>query len=61
LLEKIKKRNLSVGYIPTTKKIVLGVNELHFIEGIPLSFFFFFLILSLILLEKAYQAMGTGL
>jgi hypothetical protein len=60
LLEKIKKRNLSVGYIPTTKKIVLGVNELHFIEGIPLSFFFF-LILSLILLEKAYQAMGTGL
>jgi hypothetical protein len=44
LLEKIKKRNLSVGYIPTTKKIVLGVNELYFIGGIPLSFFFFFLI-----------------
>ena len=61
VVRKNKREKFIVGYIPTTKKIVLGVNELHFIEGIPLSFFFFFLILSLILLEKAYQAMGTGL
>ena len=42
VVRKNKREKFIVGYIPTTKKIVLGVNELHFIEGIPLSFFFFF-------------------